>query len=179
MGGVLWRVRAGGGDPRADRHPHRRRGNARRAQPRSRRHCTRFRRRAGRARDPGDHRGDRMMTTPRSGWRTRRHAGWWAFAVHRVSGVALALFLPLHFWVLSQALGGAAALYAVLAWTDQPLVRPSEVMLVLFLAVHLTGGVRLLIIEFGGWRESWQPTAIAVAGGAATLCALVFALNLG
>jgi len=119
------------------------------------------------------------MTMPRSGWRNRGHAGWWAFAVHRVSGVALALFLPLHFWVLSQALGGAAGLDAVLAWTDQPFVRLSEVMLVLFLAVHLTGGLRLLIIEFGGWRESWQPMAIAVAGGAATLCALVFALNLG
>jgi fumarate reductase subunit D len=119
------------------------------------------------------------MNMQRSGWRNRGHAGWWSFAVHRVSGVALALFLPVHFWVLSRALDGAAALDAVLAWTDQPLVRLGEVTLVLLLAVHLTGGLRLLIVEFGGWRESWQPTAIAVAGGAATLCALVFALNLG
>ena len=114
----------------------------------------------------------------RSSWRNRNHAGWWAFAVHRVSGVALALFLPLHFWVLSQALDGAVALDAVLAWTEQPLVRLSEVGIVLLLAAHLTGGLRLLAVEFGGWRASWQPAAIAVAAGAAMLCALAFAFNL-
>jgi len=114
----------------------------------------------------------------RAGWRNRSHAGWWAFAVHRVSGVALALFLPLHFWVLSQALTGAAALDAVLAWTEQPLVKLSEVGIVLLLALHLTGGLRLLVVEFGGWGAWWQPAAIAVAAGVATLFALVFALNL-
>jgi fumarate reductase subunit D len=114
----------------------------------------------------------------RSRWQDRNHAGWWAFAVHRVSGLALALFLPLHFWVLSQALGGAVALDAVLAWTEQPFVKLSEVGIVLLLAAHLTGGLRLLAVEFGGWRASWQPAAIAFAGGAAILCALAFALNL-
>ncbi len=114
----------------------------------------------------------------RGSWRNRSHAGWWAFAVHRISGVALALFLPLHFWVLSQALGGAAALDAVLAWTEQPLVKLSEIGIVLLVAVHLTGGLRLFVVEFGGWRASWQPAAIAMAGGVATLFALVFALNL-
>ena len=27
----------------------------------------------------------------------RDHPTWWAFAVHRLSGVGLALFLPVHF----------------------------------------------------------------------------------
>src|SRR5258706_10489619 len=111
-------------------------------------------------------------------WRARRHAGWWAFAVHRISGVALAVFLPLHFWVLGQALGGEAALDTVLRWTEQPLVKASEVALVFLLAAHLTGGLRLLLAEFAGWRASWQPALLALAGGAAVLCALAFALNL-
>ena len=34
----------------------------------------------------------------------RGHALWYVHILHRVSGVALALFLPLHFWVLSLAL---------------------------------------------------------------------------
>jgi fumarate reductase subunit D len=114
----------------------------------------------------------------RNDWRARRHAGWWAFAVHRGSGIALTLFLPLHFWVLAQALTGTAALDSVLQWSAQPAVEASEAGLVLLLATHMTGGIRLLAIEFGGWRASWQPAAIALAGGAATLCALVFALNL-
>ena len=114
----------------------------------------------------------------RNDWRARSHPGWWAFAVHRLSGLALAVFLPAHFLVLGQALNGAQALDGVLAWTDRPLVKASEVALVFLLAVHLTGGLRLLLVEFGGWRASWQPALIAAAGGAATLCALLFALNL-
>jgi fumarate reductase subunit D len=114
----------------------------------------------------------------RNDWRARGHAGWWAFAVHRISGLGLAAFLPLHFVVLGQALTGATALDGVLAWTESPLVKASEVALVLLLSAHLTGGLRLLLVEFGGWRAAWQPALIGVAGGIATACALLFALNL-
>ncbi|MDH4294398.1 MAG: succinate dehydrogenase, partial [Betaproteobacteria bacterium] len=31
-------------------------------------------------------------------FRARNHPAYWAFIVHRVSGVLLTLFLPLHFW---------------------------------------------------------------------------------
>ena len=34
---------------------------------------------------------------PKLDWRARGHGGWWAFALHRLSGVALTLFLPLDF----------------------------------------------------------------------------------
>jgi fumarate reductase subunit D len=114
----------------------------------------------------------------RNDWRARGHAGWWAFAVHRASGLALAIFLPAHFLVLGQALTGAAALDGVLAWTEMPLVKASEVALVFLLAVHLGGGLRLLLAEFGGWRAAWQPALIAATGGVAVSCALLFALNL-
>ena len=114
----------------------------------------------------------------RGDWRARGHAGWWAFALHRVSGLALAVFLPLHFAVLGAALTGAAALDATLAWTEGPWVKASEVALVFLLAAHLGGGLRLLFIEFGGWHATWQPTLIAAIGSGATLCTLLFALNL-
>ena len=39
----------------------------------------------------------------------RNHPGHWAFIAHRLSGVALALFLPFHFLMLGLALDGAAA----------------------------------------------------------------------
>ena len=121
------------------------------------------------------------MTAPairRGHWRARGHAGWWAFALHRLSGLALAIFLPLHFLVLGTALDGAAALDATLVWTEEPWVKASEVALVFLLAAHLGGGLRLLFVEVGGWRAAWQPALIAAAGGGATLCALLFALNL-
>lgn len=109
--------------------------------------------------------------------RARAHPAWWAFVVHRLSGVALALFLPLHFWVLGSALQGAPVLDAFLSWTRQPLVKFAETLLVLALAVHLGGGLRLLFVEFVGWRADAQKTAVAAAAAFALAAALLFALN--
>ena len=114
----------------------------------------------------------------RSDWRNRGHSAFWAFLVHRVSGVMLAIFLPLHFLALSQALAGERALDAFLAWTQQPLVKASEIAVVFLLAAHLTGGLRLLVIEFVGWHGEAQKTMLAAADGAAAFCSLLFALNL-
>ena len=110
-------------------------------------------------------------------WRARNHPAWWAFLVHRLSGIALALFLPLHFWVLGQALQGEAKLESFLRWSDQPAVKGAEILLVLLLAAHMTGGVRLLMLEFLGWR-AWQKSLLAVAAGTTFMFALVFLLNL-
>ncbi len=96
--------------------------------------------------------------------------------VHRLSGIALALFLPLHFWALAQALHGEAKLESFLRWTDQPLVKASEWAIVLLLAVHLTGGIRILMIEFLPWRD-WQRTLAAIAAASALAIGLVFALS--
>ena len=96
--------------------------------------------------------------------------------VHRLSGIALALFLPLHFWALGQALQGEARLESFLRWTDQPLVKASEWAIVLLLAIHLTGGVRVLMIEFLPWRD-WQKTLAAAAAALALAIGLLFALS--
>ena len=109
--------------------------------------------------------------------RSRNHPAYWAFVVHRLSGLALALFLPVHFWALGQAIKGAAQLEAFLRWTDSPLVKFAEWGLVLLLSAHLTGGLRLLALEFLPWRD-WQKTLAAVAGGVALVAGLAFALAL-
>jgi len=110
-------------------------------------------------------------------WRARNHPAWWAFLVHRVSGIALALFLPVHFWALGQALEGEAKLESFLRWSDQPAVKAAEIALVVLLAAHMTGGVRLLMLEFLGWRD-WQKSLLAVAAGTTFLLAVAFMLNL-
>jgi fumarate reductase subunit D len=113
----------------------------------------------------------------RNDFRARNHPAYWAFIVHRVSGVALALFLPLHFWALAQALQGEARLDSFLRWTEHPLVKAGEVVLVVLLAAHMAGGMRLLIIEFLAWRD-WQKTLLAAATGFSLAAGLVFLLNL-
>jgi fumarate reductase subunit D len=109
--------------------------------------------------------------------RARSHPAYWAFLMHRLSGLALALFLPVHFWVLGLALHGAPALEGSLRFTDQGLFKLAEWGLVVLLALHLMGGVRVLLIEFGpasGLRKNW----IAGAAGFAAACGLAFALSL-
>jgi fumarate reductase subunit D len=88
----------------------------------------------------------------------RRHAGFVAFVVHRLSGVLLALFLPLHFLALGLALEGARSLDAFLAFAELPWVKASEWTLVVLLALHLSFGLRILALEFLPWRgarKSW------------------------
>jgi fumarate reductase subunit D len=117
----------------------------------------------------------------RNDHRAHGHASWWAFWLHRVSGLLLALFLPLHFLALGQALTGPAALDGFLRFTDMPLVKLAEWGLVTLLALHLTGGTRLLLIEFGtadprsALRKNWIAGGIgcAVAAGLAFALALV------
>jgi fumarate reductase subunit D len=109
--------------------------------------------------------------------RARNHPAYWAFVVHRVSGVALSLFLPLHFWALAQALEGEARLDSFLRWTEQPLVKVAEVALVVMLAAHMAGGLRLLTIEFLAWRDSHR-NLLALACAVTLAVGLAFALNL-
>jgi fumarate reductase subunit D len=109
--------------------------------------------------------------------RARAHPAYWAFLMHRLSGLALAAFLPLHFWALGRALQGTAALEGFLRFTDGGLFKLAEWGLVVLLALHMAGGVRLLLIEFGsasGLRKNW----IAGAAGFAAFTGLAFGLAL-
>lgn len=108
--------------------------------------------------------------------RARTHPAYWAFIVHRVSGLLLAVFLPFHFWALGQALTGNDALDGFLRWSEQPLVKLAEIGLVLLLSAHLAGGVRLLMLEFLAWR-GWQQRLVAIAAGVSLAAGLAFALN--
>lgn len=112
----------------------------------------------------------------KSDFRVRNHPAYWAFLVHRISGLLLALFLPFHFWALSQALQGEARLDAFLRWTEHPLVKLAEVALVLLLAAHSAGGVRLLLLEFAAWRD-WHRSLLAAATGLTIAAGLAFVLN--
>ena len=91
----------------------------------------------------------------------RNHANYWAFVLHRISGLALLLFLPAHFYVLALAVEQAATLDMFLSWTEAPLVKFLETGLVVLLAAHMTGGLRILAIEFLAWPSSRGRRALA------------------
>jgi fumarate reductase subunit D len=101
----------------------------------------------------------------------RQHPLWFAHIVHRVSGIALALFLPLHFYVMALAVKDGARLDSFLQWADQPLVKVAEFGLVFLLALHLFGGLRLLALEFLPWSPRQKTyAALATAGSFFVAC---------
>ncbi|MCP3024567.1 succinate dehydrogenase, cytochrome b556 subunit [Cupriavidus basilensis] len=109
--------------------------------------------------------------------RARNHPAYWAFLIHRLSGLGLALFLPVHFWALGHAIQGEAALDGFLRLTDNPLFKAAEWGLVILLSLHLMGGVRLLLIEFRPWtglRKDWL--AFSLGAGLCTGLAFLLAL---
>ena len=106
----------------------------------------------------------------------RAHPLWLAFILHRVSGLGLAVFLPLHFWVLAMAMTDPAKLDGFLNLTDSAVVKLAEFVLVFLLAVHMLGGLRLMAMEWLPWSAS-QKTLAATAVAAAFLIATLFFLQ--
>jgi len=90
---------------------------------------------------------------------------WYAYMLHRLSGLALALFLPIHFWVLSLALNNPSALDSALRFTELPFVKFAEFGLVFLLAAHLFGGLRLLALEWLPWSPKHKTMAAAAVAG--------------
>ncbi len=105
----------------------------------------------------------------------RREPLWRAAMIHRVSGLALALFLPLHFLALALALDGEARLDGFLRWTDRPIFKLAETILVALLAVHLLGGIRVLVIENLPWRPGQKQMALAAIAVAVVVAAAFLA----
>jgi len=106
--------------------------------------------------------------------RIRGHALWYAHILHRLSGVGLALFLPLHFWVLSLALTDVAALDGFLAFTELPMVKLAEFSLVFLLSVHLFGGLRLMALEWLPWPAPHKTLAAGTLAVSAFLSGIFF-----
>ena len=94
-----------------------------------------------------------------------------------LSGVALALFLPVHFWALGTALQGEArARTEFLRWTRAAAGhRGASGASWCCSAAHLAGGLRLLALEFLPWRD-WQKTLAALGAAFAIVAGLAFAL---
>ncbi|MEM7189904.1 MAG: succinate dehydrogenase [Pseudomonadota bacterium] len=98
---------------------------------------------------------------------------WYVYLIHRVSGLMLALFLPVHFYILGMALN-EAALDGALSWTDHPMAKVAEAGLVFLLTLHLFGGLRLLAIEWLPWAPREKTLAAVGVTGAVLISGLFF-----
>ncbi|ABD56885.1 succinate dehydrogenase, cytochrome b556 subunit [Jannaschia sp. CCS1] len=103
----------------------------------------------------------------------RAHPLWLAYILHRLSGLFLALFLPLHFWILAMAMTDPTRFDGFIAFTEIGVVKLAEFGLVFLLAVHMFGGLRLMAMEWLPWSGP-QKTLAAGATAASFFIATLF-----
>jgi len=106
----------------------------------------------------------------------RSHPLWYAFILHRISGVVLALFLPAHFYILALALTAPEHLDGFFQWTETAAVKLAEFSLVFLLALHMFGGLRLMALEWLPWSDR-QKTLAAGAAAISLLISGIFLLR--
>ncbi len=90
---------------------------------------------------------------PRKPWQwidiRGRRTGMWAFALNRLTGIGLVIYLYLHFVMLSQLLQGRAAWDSFVALARSPLVLVFDVVLFAGLVIHGLNGFRVALNGFG------------------------------
>jgi succinate dehydrogenase / fumarate reductase cytochrome b subunit len=78
-----------------------------------------------------------------------RHFGQWSFFINRLTGLVIALYLPLHIFINSIALiWGGEAYTRVLNAMDTPLLKSLEVLLITAVGFHMFNGIRILLVDF-------------------------------
>lgn len=84
------------------------------------------------------------------------HPATLSYLLHRLSGLALILFIPFHLLLAGRALAETTSI-PVTDWRANPSFGFSVAMLLGLLAMHIVGGIRVIVIEWlgksgGQWR---------------------------
>lgn len=85
---------------------------------------------------------------------TNRNPGMYTFWIHRVTGVALTLFLFLHIWTLSSVFRGKVAYDYAISKFDTRFGYVFQYLLLLAVAIHLLNGIRITVVDFWGLTRS-------------------------
>lgn len=99
--------------------------------------------------------------------RYKLRTGSFAWLTHRLTGIALTLYIFLHLYVLAH-LKDPAGYASIMKVMQQPLVKLSEVGLLALVIAHAFNGFRLTLLDLGmptGFhkRVFWSAFAIGAA----------------
>lgn len=79
---------------------------------------------------------------------------WWnlggevlSFTLHRITGIALVIFLFIHIWTLSTVFQGPEAFNEAVSKFDNPLGHLMEYTLLLAVTLHMLNGLRITLID--------------------------------
>lgn len=79
----------------------------------------------------------------------RRRLGSWAFALNRLTGIGLTLYLLIHLGVLTILLQGEEAWDDFIAVTRSPFFLTLDVILLFGLLFHGLNGIRVVLVGIG------------------------------
>lgn len=93
-----------------------------------------------------------------------RQAGSGAFILNRLSALGLTFYLGLHLVVLHKLTQGAQAYNDFVSFSQTPMIRAGEVILITAVLFHGLNGLRLTLLAFNiGIRHQDKLFAMAVA----------------
>jgi len=97
----------------------------------------------------------------------RWHAGYVAWLLNRLTGVAITFYLLLHIWVIHHLAQGRESYQRVMDFLSSPLFSFLELGLIGVVLYHMMNGIRLVLIDFGNGalyskRAFWVLMAVGV-----------------
>ena len=81
--------------------------------------------------------------------RYRIHLGTAAWILHRLSGLALIMYMLLHIWVIHHLIGGEESFDGIMDFFNNPLFKALEIGLVGVILYHLWNGLRVTLVDIG------------------------------
>jgi len=102
-------------------------------------------------------------------WPTKIRTGLWAWLLHRITGLAIVLYLFMHIVVISTALWGRGSFDRTMETLRHPVFAAGELLLVAAVIYHGLNGLRIILLDLGvGIRYQktlfWGAFVLAVAG---------------
>ncbi len=107
----------------------------------------------------------------------RRHVGMWAYALNRITGIGLVVYLYLHLGVLSLLSRGPEAWDSFVSLARSPYFLALDVVLLAGILVHGLNGMRIALTGFGVWVKG-QKALFAVLMLLAAVTLAVAALKI-
>jgi succinate dehydrogenase / fumarate reductase, cytochrome b subunit len=85
------------------------------------------------------------------GWFCGGRYGWerYAYALHRVTGLAILAYFLMHIFVTGARMGGPEHWNNIMSFFKKPFFKAGEFMVFLAFAFHAINGIRLIIVELG------------------------------
>ena len=100
------------------------------------------------------------------------------FVLHRLTGLALTVYLYLHLITLGSILQGPDRFNQAMEWMSRPSVRFMELVLVWVVLFHTLNGVRLIVLAIAPKiDQKWLAYTVVAASFLITLASVPFFLG--